>query len=1204
MITINLPNKDTLIVQPDDSSYRYRAIMGDDSLTLKFALNIAIEVPLGSYVEYDGVKYILSTPATWKRISKDYIEYTLVLYGPQEALKKYRLRNPQDGRLKFSMCATPAEFIKMLTQSINLRSLGWQYQCTIEAENKTIEFNQNSIYDALALVAETFETEFEVLGSKVIKLGKVEYYKDEPLPLSYGKGNGFMPETGRSNTTDETPISTLYVVGGTQNIDRSKYGSDTLHLPKNKDLNYNGKVFRSSPDGLSVSIVGTTSSIENEDSIELSDIYPRRIGEVTEVIAVSVDKYFYDIVDNTIPDSLNYKDYLIAGEDLTIIFQSGMLAGREFKINDYIHEKGGKAVRRFEITPEEIDGQAMPSETYIPVIGDKYIIFGCSMPPAYIADDANQKGAEWELFQESAKYLDERTEFKFTFTGELQGKYVRDHYESIAHRIVLGNYIRFSDTDFAPDGVDVRITGIKQYLYSPLSPIIEISNSVSTGAISSALKEIPQQEVVIEDNYKKSIGFTKRRWRDALETSSALIDAKLSDFGSAINPIVVQTMQMLVGDKSLQFRFVTNKTAPVVAEHRVTYDETTGQLTIDAGIIQHMTLGIDTITTEHKVSEYKFWALPSLTTSSLKGELSDKKYYLYAKCDKASENGVFVLSMTAIGMEAVEGYYHLLVGIVNSEYDGTRSFAPLYGFTEILPSQITTKRIASPSGELDIDLETGTITGEMHFKPGSSGLGNIDEFNQAVEKINGSVLSVIVEYALGDSETEAPTGTNIWHQTAPAWESGKYMWQRTTTTYVGGGSNTSQPTCISGAKGDPADNIISIQELYILTNSAVIPAKPTSEVTEEGDIVNTWTKTCPTFRSGHRYFICSQMKLESGKLVWSDVVANNDGKSRIFYTEEGQHPEPPYNVGDIWACANGTFTTSSEIVGSGSGFIITDDGTASSDEVQVEVLNEALICINQKPNNSSSDFDIADWTPIGAWAKTSDFEYLKKALNPDSSLDVYGGLLLANIIGIKDAESNVKAILNALTNIATLKDDEHGIINYASGISGAISQGAAKSAKTRIYEDGTIYTEMLKAVGGEFSGVFKLPFTYLDHTTLLPTDPSSILLGGPYNRGQELLELPNNDAFNGWRLIVVCQPKYTKSELSSFIKGKIRIPEKDYTSNGSYVPYYASELNPNDKYAYFEFIYFPKSGASKAHVGGWVLVDYIGVNITMTQATE
>lgn len=60
------------------------------------------------------------------------------------------------------------------------------------------------------------------------------------------------------------------------------------------------------------------------------------------------------------------------------------------------------------------------------------------------------------------------------------------------------------------------------------------------------------------------------------------------------------------------------------------------------------------------------------------------------------------------------------------------------------------------------------------------------------------ITSILVEYALGNSETTAPTSG--WSTTAPPHEDGKYMWQRTTTTKKSGAVSSSV-TCIQGADG-------------------------------------------------------------------------------------------------------------------------------------------------------------------------------------------------------------------------------------------------------------------------------------------------------------------------------------------------------------------------------------------------------------------
>ncbi len=92
------------------------------------------------------------------------------------------------------------------------------------------------------------------------------------------------------------------------------------------------------------------------------------------------------------------------------------------------------------------------------------------------------------------------------------------------------------------------------------------------------------------------------------------------------------------------------------------------------------------------------------------------------------------MSETAIKMELITGYYHLLTGVLNSEYEGSRSFVQLYGFTEILPGRVTTERILSPDGDTYFDLVKSEIGGNIQIKAGSSGLENLSEWEAKAHK--------------------------------------------------------------------------------------------------------------------------------------------------------------------------------------------------------------------------------------------------------------------------------------------------------------------------------------------------------------------------------------------------------------------------------------------------------------------------------------
>ena len=140
---------------------------------------------------------------------------------------------------------------------------------------------------------------------------------------------------------------------------------------------------------------------------------------------------------------------------------------------------------------------------------------------------------------------------------------------------------------------------------------------------------------------------------------------------------------------------------------------------------------------------------------------------------------------------------------------------------------------------------------------------NAQNAQEAVEEIkNQTIYNVDVMYALSTSSTQAPTSG--WQTIAPQWENGKYMWQKTVTTYGDGSKKESNATCITGAKGqdgkdgqdgangtngtdgekgDTGIGVKSLVEQYYLSNS---------NTTQTG---GSWKET--------------QDKWTSGKYIWT-----------------------------------------------------------------------------------------------------------------------------------------------------------------------------------------------------------------------------------------------------------------------------------------------------------------------------------------------
>ena len=321
--------------QVEDNSYASDAIMDDNSLTLYIKTTEPLELPVGAYCTFENQKYTLMRPESFKKNNSRNFSYTVTMESEAAKAKIWKFRNPVDGRLQFSLTAKPIEHLQMVVDNLNRRDGGWSVGQCIDDVEHTITYDHNYIIDALVAQATEFNTEYEFKG-KVVNLRKVEYNKNNPLPLSYGRGNGFKTGVGRSNQNENMPVEILFVQGGTKNIDPSQYGHKELLLPEGGEIAYDGQYFEDeegfnektarhyivSEDRLSIRRDDGVLSTLAEDSLDCSGVYPKREGLVSEVITVDAEKNFYDFTDSSIPSTPNFEDHLIEGEKMTVIFQS------------------------------------------------------------------------------------------------------------------------------------------------------------------------------------------------------------------------------------------------------------------------------------------------------------------------------------------------------------------------------------------------------------------------------------------------------------------------------------------------------------------------------------------------------------------------------------------------------------------------------------------------------------------------------------------------------------------------------------------------------------------------------------------------------------------------------------------------------------------------------------------------------------------
>lgn len=269
---------------------------------------------------------------------------------------------------------------------------------------------------------------------------------------------------------------------------------------------------------------------------------------------------------------------------------------------------------------------------------------------------------------------------------------------------------------------------------------IEIINN------STSNQDIDMKGYVTKEFLKASLNsyVTKRSWNDVKETQSMLENAMLDGFTESINPITIQTMQVVVGSDQLQFEFVNDFThaeeiayGPNIYKNSIEFNDPGNGI-----YIKHYTLDgptevrpEDIENSEQLKMQYCRWRI-----APNRFDLGDPSasYYIYIKVPRLQDNGSwinssnpmtiytktnaestsvynqfglgeFVLSNTAIEMASESGYYYLLYGMINSD-DGTgRSFSTMNGFTEILPGQITAYIFKSASGDSYLDLRKNEL---------------------------------------------------------------------------------------------------------------------------------------------------------------------------------------------------------------------------------------------------------------------------------------------------------------------------------------------------------------------------------------------------------------------------------------------------------------------------------------------------------------
>lgn len=694
------------------------SLMGDDYISLKIVSANWLSFAKGDKITIGGKEYSIRATTTREVVSEGYYNYEPVFYGVMYDLMKTIYRNcdkyGKSDKSTFDLTYTIKEFVQVLIYNMERDYPGlWKFDvdnCP-DTEAKTIQFSGVNCLQALQTLcnSEQFNLEFQITqdkGVRTIHIGKFGKRINPPSGADFfewGKGNGLY-NLKEQKIDDKAIITRLWAEGGTTNI-RSNYReySERLQLPYPQRKN---QYEHTLSDGTIVKVGTETIGIADDakryiEDAELRDkigseedvktydnIYPTRTGTVTAVVADDICAF----IDDTMDFDLNKKDdkgtvYLVDGTSAKITFTSGRLAGQQFELEakgGYNHE-----TKKFRIIPfTDNRGLTIPSaetqDAYRIEVGNTYKITDIYLPESY------EQKAEEALWYAAMEDFKTATQAKAQYTLTLDRLYFlqelsRDTDTSVFE---VGDYVPVKDTRFGIEK-QMRIQKVTRNLLLEQDYQITLADTTAVSIQTQTVLTVIEHENIINNNRLRDLNKARRGWRTTEDLRNMVYDTDGYFDTENIKPNSIDTNMLTVGAKSQQFVL-----SGCVLQ--ANFGGNPNMFVATAGILSHLTIDNDKI---------RNWQMneASFQLQSTGG------YYLFAKCSKSGENGVWYLTQEQLKFEPTSdpNNYYFQVGIVSSLYadDNFRDFQTTYGFTRINGNTITTGRIITSDGECYLDLD-------------------------------------------------------------------------------------------------------------------------------------------------------------------------------------------------------------------------------------------------------------------------------------------------------------------------------------------------------------------------------------------------------------------------------------------------------------------------------------------------------------------
>lgn len=757
MIDIKSISGETLLSVPvlKDAVSR-EELMTSDYVQLTWDSDSSDVLPVGTYIEHKGEKYFILEPYRPSMLNEVSFKYTPQFHS--RIIRWQKIIVPvytysEDGatiksrEFDWIFTGTPADLLSMIQRAI-YHETGETWSIDIAeglSETVSISAQSSSVWDILSDLAEQCKTEWWAdKGANKLSLSRCSF----GLPFELEVGKSVRVPSVTSN--NEGYYTRFYAFGSTRNItqdDGVVQGSivskrltlDPKKYPEGyKDIkgHFENGVFVSDlkPEEVMVKSL-YFEDVYPSSKLAIADVRRRmryrmdsdgnkvRIGGTDEAPVYEQYAIWYF----TLPELEFTEDLIIEGLTLSVAFKSGRLTGREFELAYHSEDKKVADIAdvdenftvhagEYEIIFDESNGFILPDDDYIiPSDGDEVTLFNINMPDEYMAS------AREELETELDKAIEEYSKDNNSYEFESNPIYF---YETLTD-MKLGHAVKFIN---GATELETRVLMVEKHLDRPYEQKIRVGNVRIMGSRQQQAEEVRNISEEVEGlerfetsssamlrDHNRDLMITMGRYFAMRDTIDMLRGA-IEGYTEGISPITVETMAMMVGDESLQFRFTASRSNLAPVDCPLVYNPSSKRMEASASALIHMTLGITSMTAMgvRDAADYRSWNMEAWNGD----ELTDpqKRYYVYAKAEREGENGTYALSETPVKMKDVPDYYFFLVGILNAEYAGMREFITVYGFTEILPSRITTDLIKSADGNTYFDLVKGIISGRITFR--------------------------------------------------------------------------------------------------------------------------------------------------------------------------------------------------------------------------------------------------------------------------------------------------------------------------------------------------------------------------------------------------------------------------------------------------------------------------------------------------------